>query len=895
MMFPGLKNRYIRLLFFLAVLFSCNHVAGQGFTTKGTDFWLGFMENYLGDDTTGSDKMSIYITTDNLPASGTVSVPLGGWSQNYTVAPNSTALIIVPTALAMCTATETIENKGIHVTSDNPVSVYELNYVQYTSDANIIIPTVSLGKKYRVTTYKPSNAQLMWTEVSVSEFVVVAAYNNTMIKITPKCNTEGGHGANVPFTITLSQGEAYQVRAYFSSTNSLTGSLIEIDTTATDNCKTFAVFAGNKCAFVPGDSCCCNHICEQMMPINTWGKKYITVPLKDRASDVFRIVASQNGTIFTVNGGAPQGLNAGSFYEMDVGTPNYIDSNKPISVCQFSKSANTDGNVDSDPFMIMINPLEQTINRIVFNSFVTPIISNYYVNIVAKTAYTNLINLDGVNIASSFTPVPANTTYSYAQMSINQGNHILVSDSGLIANVYGYGWYETYGYIAGATVKNLDYTYDIITPTDTLVYSNFTDTICKGTTLAFSALANPYITDYSWGFGDGSAVIHGQTVSHTYNNPGTFTLTYYYQRNGSCGLDSIVWVVNVKCCNPLPGITATSQVCIGVNSTIQDTSTLIPTATYNWDFSGGNIVSGSGQGPYQVNWANPGVDTLWVVVSDPGCTPDSTFTIITVSPIPTSPFTVLSPLCYGVATTVNYTGNGSASANYQWNFGGGNILAGTGQGPYTVNWTQAGVFNVSLIVTENGCSSATTTLPVTIFPPPVPSFTANPQTTFLDQQPDISFIDSSSNTISWLWNFGDTISGSDNNSSLVSPTHTYTAEGIYTVWLIATSPDGCIDSTSLDVHVIDLHFYAIPNAFTPDGNGLNDIFQPSSTSFEYFYLYIFDRWGDLVFGGSDLKNLGWDGTYRGVRAKQDVYVWYMIYKLKDMKEKIGYGDVTLIR
>ena len=877
---------HILLLF---ILLSPGTAKAQAFTTKGTDFWLTFLENYLDDDSAGTDQMKVYITTDFLPATGTVSIPKAGWSQNYTVQPNSTFEIVLPTALVMCAETDVIENTGVHVTSDNPVSVYQLNYVQYTSDANIIIPTSSLGKRYRVTTYQPSNASPLFTEVSVSELAVVAAYDSTTIRIVPKCNTQGNHGANIPFTITLNQGEVYQIRSYPSASYSLTGSLIEIDTTVANNCKTFAVFAGNKCAFVPGDSCCCNHICEQMMPIHSWGKKYITVPLKTRSSDVFRIVGQKNGTIFTLNGGLPQGLNAGGMYEADLNAPAYISSNYPISVAQFSKSAGNDGNEYSDPFMIMLNPLEQTVNRIVFNSFVTSIISDYYVNIVTRTAYTILVKLDGTSLATSFAPVAANPAYSYAQISVTQGNHILSSDSGLVANVYGYGWYESYGYIAGATVKNLEISFSIITPTDTAQYYNVVDTLCKNTPITFAATFNQYITSYTWDFGDGSPLASGQVVTHTYANPGNYLLRYYYQRSGICGLDSILWPINIKCCNQPPVLQATSPLCVGNHGQVYDTTLISTSANSFWTFGNAVVVSGTAPGPFDVYWTGPGSDSIWVKISEPGCDPDSTFATVRIDPIPTSDFSVSGPLCVGNVSNVQYTGNASDTALYQWTFPGGNIISGSGKGPYALLMNQAGVYNFSLAVTESGCSDTSYVL-MEVFPSPQALFTPNPEVAFIEE-PLIQFTDQSLNTSQWWWDFGESISGSDNNSDSPSPSHSYAEPGNYTVTLVVTSPEGCKDSITDNVQIIGNNSFYIPNAFTPNNDDVNSIFQPYSTKMSYT-LYIFNRWGEQLFVGQDE---GWDGKYKGVRVKDDVYVWLLHYSFYSEKPKIASGRVSVIR
>ena len=864
------------------------------FTTKGTDFWLGFMQNYLVGGG-GTDRMKVYITADNMDASGIISVPLGGWTQNYTVKANSTTEIIIPTSVVMCTESETIENRGIHVTSDIPVSVYQLNYVKYTSDAAIIFPTSSLGTQYRAMTYSATDGAF-----ETSELLVVAAYDGTVIKITPKCATVGpggtqGHAANQSFNITLNKGEVYQVQGNYTAPLDLTGTMIELDTTASDNCKKFAVFSGNLCARVPdgGTVCCCNTLCEEMMPIKTWGTKYITVPLKTRVTDLFRITASKNGTIVTWDGSAPIGLNAGEFYEYSSGTATYVESNKPISVAQFSESSTADGNVNSDPFLIMLQPLDQSLGEIVFNSFSSSVISNYYLNLVTRTKYTGLLTLDGKTIPpAAFIPVTFNPAYSYARLDLLQGNHSLKSDSGYTANIYGFGSYESYGYIAGATFIDPVTGYNVITPTATIKYYNFTDTICKGSPLSFEAFTNPLITNYFWKFGDGSPVVNNNKVSHTYNYAGKYTLTFYFQKKGICGLDSIVWNIHIKCCNPLPGITATTPVCTGNNSSIKDTSTFNPTAKYKWRFDGGNVISGSGQGPYNVNWLVKGKDTVWVIVADSSCISDSAYFVITVNPIPTSTFNLTTPICAKKSSVINYTGNASPTAIFNWNFNGGIIISGNGSGPYNVKWLNAGKFKVTLNVSEGGCFSDTSATLITVNPLPIPAFTADPQTTTSDK-PLITFNDFSTNTINWSWNFGEPSSGTNNVSSSESPTHSYAGDGTFTVWLVTESKDGCSDSISSVVNISELNSFYVPNAFIPDFDN-NKFFQPYGADISYFVLNIFDRWGELIFK-SETKSQPWDGNFNGKKAEPGVYVWYIKYFNNKGLSKKAWGRVTLIR
>ena len=253
-------------------------------------------------------------------------------------------------------------------------------------------------------------------------------------------------------------------------------------------------------------------------------------------------------------------------------------------------------------------------------------------------------------------------------------------------------------------------------------------------------------------------------------------------------------------------------------------------------------------------------------------------------------FFVYSKASVGCHVYVTYSGNAGSSATYNWNFDGGVIMSGSGPGPYYIYWLTADTLDIALSVFENGCSSSTTIVPVIIFPPPVPAFTPNPQTTYIEN-PLINFYDHSLNTIIWSWDFGDTASGTDNYSAVQSPSHTYSGEGTYPVLLIVTSPDGCIDSIIQFVNILDLTTLFVPNAFTPNGDGINDIFQPYSTDIDY-KLSIYDRWGERLF---EADNQGWDGKYEGKKLKSDVYVWCLIYTQKQLQKKIAIGHVTLLR
>src|SRR5947207_1496546 len=142
-----MKNRLHLKIILGSFLFFTNIFAiqSQNLSTKGKDFWIGFLRNAHETDVT----LHVYVSAD-FPTTGTISIPLGGWSQNFTVSANSTTDIIVPDALAEPDQNQINLPMGVHVVTDTSVSVYALDYESYTSDASVIIPTPSLGYDYYV-------------------------------------------------------------------------------------------------------------------------------------------------------------------------------------------------------------------------------------------------------------------------------------------------------------------------------------------------------------------------------------------------------------------------------------------------------------------------------------------------------------------------------------------------------------------------------------------------------------------------------------------------------------------------------------------------------------------------------------------------------------------------
>lgn len=123
----------------------------------------------------------------------------------------------------------------------------------------------------------------------------------------------------------------------------------------------------------------------------------------------------------------------------------------------------------------------------------------------------------------------------------------------------------------------------------------------------------------------------------------------------------------------------------------------------------------------------------------------------------------------------------------------------------------------------------------------------------------------------WLWDFGD-----DKSSDEVNPHHTYNDIGTFDVKLIVTNKSGCIDSITKTAIVIDRITLFVPNCFTPNGDGVNDLFIISGQNISDFELFIYSRWGELMYKSKSLYD-HWDGKYKKLIVPEGIYNWLINY------------------
>ncbi len=323
------------------------------------------------------------------------------------------------------------------------------------------------------------------------------------------------------------------------------------------------------------------------------------------------------------------------------------------------------------------------------------------------------------------------------------------------------------------------------------------------------------------------------------------------------------------------------------------------------------LANGGDGGPYTYNWDNglgagslqnvtPGTTTTYTVTADDGCeTPSATASVtITILPSPVVDFT---PDTVDGCTPVfvEFTDNGQpAGTNCFWDFGDGTGSSDCGTVSHT--FTDAGCYDVTLsVVSPDGCpGSVTYPSLICVYPYPTADFSFGPQPTTV-VEPEIQFTNESTGAVDYFWTFNpgvDPASSTDINPLIAFPDN---VPGTYDVCLTATTTFGC-EVTTCDQVIIDPEFLLYtPNAFTPDGDGINDEFMPviSGADPEDYLFMIFNRWGELIWQ-TDLMGKGWDGRVsdHSPLVQEDVYVWKLIARDIVNREKHEYmGHVSLLK
>ena len=456
--------------------------------------------------------------------------------------------------------------------------------------------------------------------------------------------------------------------------------------------------------------------------------------------------------------------------------------------------------------------------------------------------------------------------------------HLIAADStiilsGLCEGIYG-GFTVSTG---GVCVSN------VLGP-DTLkappIIPGFTYTIhegCNGDTLVCTNTSTPASQlTYTWEFGDGGTDTATNPV-HIYYSPGTYNIILNITNTRCVASDTQTITLN-NLINAAFTDVPDSFVCQGSPVTFTNSSigTLL---NYNWYFGDGTTDNTTNAthiytvtGNYQV---------MLVVANYVPCH-DTVIKNLAVDSISAISIAASdSAICRGQA--ISFTGIYSALGNTGviWTFGDSSEAV-INVNPVTHSFAGTGPTSVTVEALYRACPDTSATLSIYVIP--YPSINLGPDTSICPGSSMIILTDPhypESSGASWLWNTGQTSASIE----VVQP-------GVY---YATVSVGGCPATDS--VVVLNDCYLDIPNAFSPNGDGVNDYFFPRqllSKSVTDFHMSIFNRWGQLIFETSNLDGIGWDGKFNGVMQPEGVFIYVIDANFKDGEKEHRQGNITLL-
>lgn len=403
---------------------------------------------------------------------------------------------------------------------------------------------------------------------------------------------------------------------------------------------------------------------------------------------------------------------------------------------------------------------------------------------------------------------------------------------------------------------------------------------------------------YKWDFGVpgiDTDVSSEFEPTYTFPEPGTYTVTLIVNPGQPC-TDTATQIFTVE--NELTSSFLPPEAqCIIDNSFDFFGDGLYPPTeegtVFEWDFGEFAIPTMSDEeNPSNVVFTAPGTHEVSFTVNYEICSETHTEEII-VYPVPTINFTVADELkCAPYTAEFIDLSTAGTTIYYEWDFGDG-IGTSTEQFPVYI-YEEIGVYDVTLTIrTDAGCIDTLTLTRenlIEIFPRPTAGFTVSP--TIQDEyHADFFFTDHSVDGVEHWFYFADGFSSQEDEVW-----HNYKEPGVFYPYQIVVNEFGCKDRAQEKITIVPVIPVMVPNAFTPDGDNFNNIFQPVFYESQVFQLYIYNRWGELIHSVYELDAF-WDGTVgNGEFAADGVYIWKIIYTdyQTGLPVEIS-GHVTLLR
>jgi gliding motility-associated-like protein len=535
-----------------------------------------------------------------------------------------------------------------------------------------------------------------------------------------------------------------------------------------------------------------------------------------------------------------------------------------------------DNSTDPNGYMMVVNA-----------SYDSGLFYEYYVDGLCENA-TYVFSCDIFNLADGSDHIKPNVSFLIDGVdSYNTGD---VPNSG--------AW-ETYGFLfttgPGQTAVNLslmnnaDGGYGNDLAIDNITFSQcgpeailpqqedmgYFESYCQGLEVQFDNLS--YGTSvYQWDFGvDGTDddVATGFLPSYTYPAPGTYTVMLIANPGAACTDTAYSEITIYEDISAF--FLAPDAQCVSTNSFDFHGEGVFPSsgATFQWDFGADATQSSSTiQNPTGIVFSSSGIKEITYTVSYESCETSYSEEVLVASPS-TINFAVPDELrCVAYELQFSNLSQSSTEMFSLWDFGDGG--SSSDLHPFH-NYLHPGNYDVSLTIwTTSGCiDTLVMTRPslIEVHPRPTAAFSIEPQER-LEFNPEFEFTNLSLDGISSQIYFTDGNSTTDDYKI-----HTYNNQvGVLIPWQIVYNEFGCSDKAFNQLKIIPVLDVMVPNSFTPNGDALNNTFQPVLYNEQVYELQVFNRWGELIHQSKEW-NAFWDGASNGVIAEDGVYIWRLIY------------------
>lgn len=392
--------------------------------------------------------------------------------------------------------------------------------------------------------------------------------------------------------------------------------------------------------------------------------------------------------------------------------------------------------------------------------------------------------------------------------------------------------------------------------------------------------------NYLWSTTDGFILSGGTTLSPQVNQPGTYVLTVTNSTNGCTITAQTTVSQDIAAPNADAGQPFVMNCFEEFNSLDGSGSTGVGTITYAWTTQNGVLASGANSANAQIS--EPGTYTLTVTNLSNGCTDDDQIIVIRDTPVMTPD--AIQPPCHGDKGAIALAGVSGGTSPYLYSIDNGNTFSTT---PIFLNLV-AGDYR-AVVQDVNGCEFAQEIHIV------------EPNLFDIDVEADVAIKLGDSYQLNTLVNVPPDEIGSIewfptfnlSCTDCLDPIATPVLSTTYVVTV--TSKTGCKDSAPVYFRVEKSGGIYVPNAFSPNGDGTNDVFMiysDSKTVLKVNSFLVFNRWGETIYQYFNFEPnnpvYGWDGKHRGQSLNPAVFAWFAEIEFIDGSVEIFKGDVTLM-